>query len=352
MFFFGVVVVVVGLLGGVVAGVVDLDETNFDSVVNGDKHVLVEFFAPWCGHCKNLAPIYEEVGVLFEKTSDVVIAKVDADKHKSLGSRFGVSGFPTLKWFPKGSKTAEDFGGGREAESIISWINNKVGTNVRVVKPASAVKSLDDSTFDGFVKDSKKDVLVEFFAPWCGHCKALAPKYEKLAKVYADEATVGIASVDCDANADLCQNYGVTGYPTIKFFPKNNKAGESYEGGRELDDFVTFINDKAGTQRLASGGLNEQAGRISELDDLASGFNSNKEATLAKIDGVIASLQIADGDKPYASYYKTVMTQVIAKGESFISGEIARLEKMLASKSIAGSKVADFTKKVNILKQF
>ena len=56
-----------------------------------------------CGHCKNLAPAYEEVGKAFESVDNVLIAKVDADSERDLGGRFGVKGFPTLKFFPKGT---------------------------------------------------------------------------------------------------------------------------------------------------------------------------------------------------------------------------------------------------------
>ena len=61
-----------------------------------------------CGHCKRLAPAYEEVGQAFSSSEDVVIAKVDADAQKALGSRFGVRGYPTLKFFPKGSTEPEE----------------------------------------------------------------------------------------------------------------------------------------------------------------------------------------------------------------------------------------------------
>ena len=61
-----------------------------------------------CGHCKSLAPTYEKLGEAFAKSDDVIIAKVDADGDKTLGSRFGVSGFPTLKYFSKGSTSAEE----------------------------------------------------------------------------------------------------------------------------------------------------------------------------------------------------------------------------------------------------
>ena len=62
---------------------------------------------PGCGHCKRLAPAYEEVGKAYDNSDDVVIAKVDCDAEKSLAQRFGVSGYPTLKFFPKGSTEPE-----------------------------------------------------------------------------------------------------------------------------------------------------------------------------------------------------------------------------------------------------
>ena len=68
---------------------------------------MMNFNLIGCGHCKALAPTYEKLGLAFAK-ADVIIAKVDADAEKTLGSKFGVSGYPTLKYFPKGSTSAEE----------------------------------------------------------------------------------------------------------------------------------------------------------------------------------------------------------------------------------------------------
>ncbi|XP_057808925.1 protein disulfide isomerase-like 2-2 [Salvia miltiorrhiza] len=68
--------------------------------------------------------------------------------------------------------------------------------------------------------------------------------YEKVATAFNLEKDVVIANLDADAHKDLAEKYGISYFPTLKFFPKNNKAGEDYDGDRDLDNFVTFINEK------------------------------------------------------------------------------------------------------------
>ena len=153
-----------------VSSVIDLNPSNFDSlIIKAGKPALVEFFAPWCGHCKNLAPTYEELATNFAFASDKVsIAKVDADEHKSLGKRFGVQGFPTLKWFDGKSDKPEDYKGGRDLESLSQWITDKINVKGKAKKPTpSAVEMLTDRTFEKEI-GGNKNVLVAFTAPWCG----------------------------------------------------------------------------------------------------------------------------------------------------------------------------------------
>ena len=160
------------------SSVLDLIPANFDDVVlKSNKPALVEFFAPWCGHCKSLAPVYEELAQNFDFAKDKVsIAKVDADAEKDLGRRFGVQGFPTLKWFDGKSDTPEDYKGGRDLESLSSFIVEKTGLKGKAKKVApSAVEMLTDKTFETEI-GGEKDVLVAFTAPWCGRTPALSMK--------------------------------------------------------------------------------------------------------------------------------------------------------------------------------
>jgi protein disulfide-isomerase A6 len=118
--------------------------------------------------CKNLAPVYEELAQGFQHAeSKVVIAKVDADAHKELGRRYGVQGFPTLKWFDGKSKDPEDYNQGRDLDSLAKFITEKTGLKPRSNKAPSAVEMLNDQKFNATV-GTEKNVLVAFTAPWCG----------------------------------------------------------------------------------------------------------------------------------------------------------------------------------------
>lgn len=152
------------------SAVLDLIPKNFDKVVlNSGKPALVEFFAPWCGHCKTLAPVYEELGQAFAHAEDKVsVAKVDADANRDLGKRFGIQGFPTLKWFDGKSETPVDYSGGRDLESLTAFITEKTGIKAKgPKKEPSNVEALTDTTFKSTI-GGDKDVLVAFTAPWCG----------------------------------------------------------------------------------------------------------------------------------------------------------------------------------------
>jgi len=97
--------------------------------------------------------------------------------------------------------------------------------------------------FEDLVTKSEKDVLIEFYAPWCGHCKKLAPVFDELGEKMKDE-DVEIVKMDATAN-DVPAGYDVKGFPTLFWVPKDSKKAVPYNGGRELDDFVKYIAEKS-----------------------------------------------------------------------------------------------------------
>lgn len=103
--------------------------TYRDIVYNNDKDVFVKYYATWCGHCKSLAPKYDEVAKAFEKDANVIIAKMDAAENDLDEQQFEVTGFPTLYFFKAGSKDAAiRYNGERTAEGITEFINKNRGT--------------------------------------------------------------------------------------------------------------------------------------------------------------------------------------------------------------------------------
>ncbi|KAK1151537.1 protein disulfide-isomerase A3-like [Acipenser oxyrinchus oxyrinchus] len=107
------------------------------------------------------------------------------------------------------------------------------------------VKVVVAETFDEIVHDDSKDVLIEFYAPWCGHCKNLEPKYHELGEKLANDPNIVIAKMDATAN-DVPPNYDVQGFPVLYFVPKGSKESpKRYEGGREVSDFISYLKREA-----------------------------------------------------------------------------------------------------------
>lgn len=178
----------------------------------------------------------------------------------------------------------------------------------------------------------------------------MAPIWEDLANDFARDPSVVIAKVDCEAeNAKaIAKAQGVTGYPTIKFFPKGSKESVPYEGARSEDAFVDFLNEKAGTHRVVGGGLDDKAGTIPTLDSIVAKYMSSK--SFAKLSEEVQKVAKSLQDQ-YAQYYIRV-TDKLKDGEGYVTKELARLSKVLAKGGLAPEKIDDLIARSNILRQF
>uniref|UniRef100_H0Y3Z3 protein disulfide-isomerase n=1 Tax=Homo sapiens TaxID=9606 RepID=H0Y3Z3_HUMAN len=369
-----------------------LRKSNFAEALAAHKYLLVEFYAPWCGHCKALAPEYAKAaGKLKAEGSEIRLAKVDATEESDLAQQYGVRGYPTIKFFRNGDTASpkeytgfdegrNNFEGEVTKENLLDFIKHnqlplviefteqtapkifggEIKTHILLFLPKSVsdydgklsnfktaaesfkgkilfifidsdhtdnqrileffglkkeecpavrlitleeemtkykpeseeltaeritefchrflegkikphlmsqelpedwdkqpVKVLVGKNFEDVAFDEKKNVFVEFYAPWCGHCKQLAPIWDKLGETYKDHENIVIAKMDSTANE--VEAVKVHSFPTLKFFPASaDRTVIDYNGERTLDGFKKF---------LESGGQ-DGAGDDDDLEDL------------------------------------------------------------------------------------
>ncbi|KAG6373480.1 thioredoxin-domain-containing protein [Boletus reticuloceps] len=351
------------------SNVLELGPDNFDAVIGKGKPALVEFmqlFPLSCHPCLNsasfqtLAPIYEQLGDAFAHDKEkVIIAKIDSDGDgRSIAQKHGVTGFPTLKWFDANGKV-EDYEAGRDLDSLAMFVMKKTSLlpNIKAPPPLTTLL-LDAHSFDDIALDEAKDVLVTFTAPWCGHCKTLKPIYEEgRFNAYPEPfpcLNCIVANMDADAalNKEIAGRYGVASYPTIKFFPRGGKEVESYEGARTEEAFVTFLNERCGTHRAVGGhgGLNDQAGRLAELDSVAQKFLA---AVGDARDAIFKEAEALSGSFGATSeHYLRVMAKIVSSSEGYVAKESQRLASLLSKRTLAPTKLDEIKIKANILKAF
>ncbi|XP_076868913.1 protein disulfide-isomerase A4 isoform X1 [Brachyhypopomus gauderio] len=254
-------------------GVLILTDANFDTFMEGKDTVLVEFYAPWCGHCKQFAPEYEKIAqTLKESDPPIPVVKVDATTSSALGSRFEVSGYPTIKILKKGEPV--DYDGERNEKEIVERVKEISRPDWK--PPPEATLVLTKDNFDDVVNNADI-ILVEFYAPWCGHCKRLAPEYEKAAKELGTRTPpIPLAKVDATVETEIASRFDVSGYPSLKIFRKG-KAFE-YNGPREKLGIVNYMSEQAGTPSKQVQALKQIQELLKDGDDaLIVGVFSNEE---------------------------------------------------------------------------
>ncbi|KAG2069761.1 thioredoxin-domain-containing protein [Suillus decipiens] len=232
---------------------------------------FIEHFSPYCRHCRNFEPTWNRVVDNFEGKPHLGIhlAQVNCALNGDLCTENGVTGYPQMNLYRNG-QFVETFTKDRDYDILVDFLlargdptsisllsstvveQEEMATEIVPVEnsmvqaesnPSGDVISLTSETFDNFV--AQAPTFVKFFAPWCGHCKKLAPVWVQVARRMQHK--LNIAEVNCDEFKSLCSKQGVTGYPMLFYYSHGAKT--EYSGSRKYEPLVAFA-DKAASPTM------------------------------------------------------------------------------------------------------
>ncbi|KAI8886777.1 thioredoxin-domain-containing protein [Backusella circina FSU 941] len=211
----------------------ELKPEQIDHHNNGP--LFVEYYMSDCKACENLEPTWKKVSEEYSSA----FGKLDCGKYIEYCKQRGVDKYPTIIAKVNGNTWNEFTDGYDSLESVEQFVkdNQPFGFNF----PEGKNMPLENADQFKHIRESKAPWFVKFYAPWCGHCKHLAPIWDKLAKKL--EGKVRFGEVNCDEHRDLCSEYKVTGLPTLKYFVHG--VNLDYAGSRtieKLEDYATRMS--------------------------------------------------------------------------------------------------------------
>jgi len=207
-------------------GVLVLEKDSFQTAITENKHILVEFYAPWCGHCKSLEPEYITAAEkLKDLKSEIKLAKVDATEQTDLAEENKIRGYPTLKFYRDGKPS--DYNGGRTADEIVNWLLKKTGPAAKAIASVAEAKE--------FAEDAAVVVLGLF-----KDLESAAAKQYLAAAQEVDDFRFGIT-----ADADVLKEYEVTGDSAVILLKKVDDPKVVFDGEITSEAIVRFVKTES-----------------------------------------------------------------------------------------------------------
>ncbi|EGD79294.1 hypothetical protein PTSG_09710 [Salpingoeca rosetta] len=234
--------------------VLHLNDKTFAKHLQRKTDMLVMFYAPWCGHCKALKPKYQEAATELKQLGvkrRLAALDANAPEGRMTGPQYGVKGFPTLLYFENGElRTAYE--GKREKDAIVAFMQNPDKAPAATApepettwedEPSDVVHITGQNAFSERLAQ-EDSALVMFYAPWCGHCKAFKGPFTEAAAEVKAKGHGTLVAVDCTKpeNRDVCGEYDVKGFPTVKHFVKGS-VNKDYPNARTKQGVLDFMAD-------------------------------------------------------------------------------------------------------------
>jgi len=229
---------------------------NFkERVLDSEDPWMIDFYAPWCGHCKTLMPKIKELAK--EVKSHTRVGKCDLTTNDIVSIHPMVNaegrGYPMLMYF-QADKTQDPlyYEGPKYVDDMAAWLKEgwKTKPKGKEIKSAPTVNDADHdlktivgTNFNERVIKSEMPAMIMFAAPWCGVCKKSKPAFEKVGKKFGDKVLIGY--FDMTANELDHPKITVEGYPTFYYFPGDDKNNPvKYSGGRDLDALSEYVEEQ------------------------------------------------------------------------------------------------------------
>ncbi|KLJ13497.1 protein disulfide-isomerase [Blastomyces silverae] len=214
--------------------VLQVDGSNYNNLIAKSNYAsIVEFYAPWCGHCQNLKPAYEKAAKSLEGLAKVAAVNCDDDSNKQLCGQMGVKGFPTLKVITPskqpGEPRVEDYQGARTAKAIVDYVVEKIPNHI---------KRLQDKDLDGWLKEANDTAKAILFTEK-GSTSALL---RSLAIDYL--GSISIAQIR-NKETSAVETFGISKFPTLVLLPGGTKEAITYDGEMKKQPMSKFLSQVA-----------------------------------------------------------------------------------------------------------